>query len=230
MQVTWTQSKSLITEGWVSRDKIFQQVFIILRFKIKTKKPSQQHFFFLTLSNSFKHTKGSLEIYPASPQSFGPQLCYARTNTLLSSIARTRYTLHPKQAAKTKQKAGLQLSVRGCSKLCKNTFLYLSSMFIWTRYTDICTDARNQLQRTETNHQNNYLAGGKDKSTLEYKQTFLLHLMFMSKTRPQCEAMLRTTQTPICQNHSGLGEPEKQQGVFPLLLGASLPEATPWCW
>lgn len=82
-------------------------------------------------------------------------------------------------------------------------------MFIWTRYTDISTDARSQLQRTKTNQQNDYLAGGKDKSSLKYKQTFLLHLMFMSKTRPQREAMLRRTQTHIWYNHSGLGDQEK---------------------
>lgn len=69
MQVTWTQSKSLITEGWVSRDKIFQQVFIILRFKIKTKKPSQQHFFFSrfqTLSNTQREAWKST-LPPPSP-------------------------------------------------------------------------------------------------------------------------------------------------------------------
>lgn len=69
-------------------------------------------------------------------------------------------------------------SVGGCSELCQTQFSVFSSVFIWTRYTDISRDARGH--RTKTIEENSYLAVRKDKGGLE--DVFLLQLIFTSKT------------------------------------------------
>lgn len=47
--------------------------------------------------------------------------------------------------------------------------------------------------------------------------------VYERKRPPREPAMLRRTQTRTCQKHSGLGEQEKQQHLFPHLLGAPCP-------
>lgn len=82
---------------------------------------------------------------------------------------------------------------------------------------DISTDARSQLQGTQTSSHNSYLATRKDESSLKRKQTCLIHLMFTSKKdldmNKQCPGGLRPV---FAKKHCGLGEQEERRRLGPL--------------
>lgn len=107
------------------------------------------------------------------------KLCYVRARV----FHRVPDSIHLASLTRCPNKAKAVLnSVGGCSEPHQTQFSIFSSLFIWTRYTDISGGARSQLHTTKTIVENSYLAVREDKRGLEHRQVLLLQLIFTSKT------------------------------------------------
>lgn len=138
-------------------------------------KPSRANFSPYVLKFFAKH-KGNLDISTLPPLRF--KLCYVRACVFHPAPD----WIHLASLTRCPNKANAVLnSVRGCSEPHQAQFSVFSSVFIWTRYTDISGGARSQLHRTKTIVENSYLAMREDKRGLEHRQVLLLQLIFMSK-------------------------------------------------